>query len=126
MNLSKQQKTLLGILHFLPIIGIIAYIWFFFSFFFNNIQALENHDPNVPPTEFLSGFFGAFLILIITLIIALGIKIFDIVHLVKSNKNDTSNKILIWILLLVFTGIIGEIVYYFIEILPEKKQELNG
>lgn len=126
MNLSKQQKILLGILHFLPIIGIIAYIWFFFSFFFNNIQTLENHDPNVPPTEFLSSFFGAFMILIITMIIALGIKIFDIVHLVKSNKNDTGNKILIWILLLVFTGTIGEIVYYFIEILPEKKQELNG
>ncbi len=30
-----------------------------------------------------------------------------------------------WVLLFVFTGIISEIVYYFLEILPEKKEEIE-
>ncbi|MVO10530.1 hypothetical protein GOQ30_15255 [Flavobacterium sp. TP390] len=75
---------------------------------------------------FFRSFIGLFVIIILTVFIALGIKIFDIIHLTKSNKNDTNNKVLIWILLFVFTGIISEIIYYFLEIVPDKKEELEG
>lgn len=121
MNLTKTQKIVIGILHFLPIIGMIAYFVFFFSFFLGNLEHFENEvHTGKPPVTFFSGFIGAFVILILTVLISLGIKIFDIIHLTKSNKNDSSNKILMWVLLFVFTGTISEIVYYFIEILPEK------
>jgi len=126
MNLTKTQKTLVGILHFLPIIGMIAYFVFFFSFFIGNIENLERDSlDGKPPIALFRGFIGAFVILILTVLISLGIKIFDIIHLTKSNKNDTNNKILMWVLLFVFTGIISEIVYYFLEILPEKKEEIE-
>ncbi|WP_445456357.1 hypothetical protein [Flavobacterium sp. HNIBRBA15423] len=126
MNLTKTQKTLIGILHFLPIIGMIGYFVFFFSFFIGNIESLEKDSlEGNPPMAFFRGFIGAFVILILTVLISLGIKIFDIIHLTKSNKNDTNNKILMWVLLFVFTGIISEIVYYFLEILPEKKEEIE-
>ena len=126
MNLTKTQKTLIGILHFLPIIGMIAYFVFFFSFFIGNIESLEKDSlEGNPPIAFFRGFIGAFVILILTVLISLGIKIFDIIHLTKSNKNDTNNKILMWVLLFVFTGTIAEIVYYFLEILPEKKEEIE-
>ncbi|HJS00112.1 MAG TPA: hypothetical protein VJ780_04175 [Flavobacterium sp.] len=126
MNLTKTQKTLIGILHFLPIIGMIAYFVFFFSFFIGNIESLEKDSlEGNPPIAFFRGFIGAFVILILTVLISLGIKIFDIIHLTKSNKNDTNNKILMWVLLFVFTGIISEIVYYFLEILPDKKEEIG-
>ena len=74
---------------------------------------------------FFKSIIGAFVILIVTLLISIGIKIFDIIHLIKSNKNDKSNKILIWVLLFIFVGVIAEIIYFFLEIIPNKKQELT-
>ncbi|MCO6174706.1 hypothetical protein NHF50_06575 [Flavobacterium sp. NRK F10] len=123
MNLSKNQKILIGILHFLPVIGMIAYFIFFFSFFISTIPSFENQDQENPPADVLSGFLSAFVIIIITMFVSIGVKVFDIIHLTKSNKRETGNKVLVWVLLFVFTGIIGEIVYYFLEILPEKKPE---
>uniref|UniRef100_UPI00404A6F0B hypothetical protein n=1 Tax=Flavobacterium sp. TaxID=239 RepID=UPI00404A6F0B len=126
MHLSKTQKIIIGILHFLPIIGIISYFFFFFSFFFGNLESLETDNlDGKPPVALFQGFIGAFIILILTGLVSLGIKIFDIVHLTKSNKNDTGNKVLIWVLLFIFTGNIAEIVYYFLEILPEKNQDIE-
>ncbi|MEO8516032.1 MAG: hypothetical protein ABI426_04770 [Flavobacterium sp.] len=127
MNLTKNQKILIGILHFLPIIGFISYFVFLFSFIFGNLQNFEPHSSNQEiPIAFFQGFIGAFVIIILSVLLSIGIKIFDIIHLTKSNKNDTNNKILIWILLFVFTGIISEIVYYFLEILSEKKENNNN
>lgn len=125
MHLTKNQKILVGILHFLPIIGMVTYFILFFSLFLNvaelEPESLESH----PPIAFFKGFIGLFIVLFFTALIAIGIKIFDILHLTKSNRNDTNNKVLIWILLFVFTGIISEIIYYFLEILPNKKEELE-
>lgn len=123
MELSKNKKILIGILHFLPIIGVICYLVYFFTFFINTIGTIENQPQNEFPMEFFKGFFMAFVIIIITVMISIGIKIFDIIHLVKNNKNDKGNKVLIWVLLFVFTGSIGEIIYFFLEILPEKKDK---
>jgi len=124
MHLSKTQKIIIGILHFLPIIGIIYYFYFFFSFFFVNLEGLETDSlDGKPPIALFQGFIGAFIILILTGLVSLGIKIFDIIHLTKSNKNDRGNKVLIWVLLFIFTGNISEIVYYFLEILPEKNHD---
>ena len=125
MQLSKGQKTLVGILHFLPIVGFISYFIFFFVFIIGNIENIENNGNNQNPEQFLSGFIGAFLIIMVSILIAIGVKIFDIIHLVKSNKNDTNNKVLMWVLLFVFTGIVSEIVYFFLEILPEKKNKIS-
>lgn len=123
MELSKNKKILIGILHFLPIVGFIFYLVYFFTFFINTIGTIENQPQNEFPMEFFKGFFMAFVIIIITVMISIGIKIFDIIHLVKNNKNDKGNKVLIWVLLFVFTGSIGEIIYFFLEILPEKKDK---
>jgi len=124
MTLSKNQKVLLGIAHFLPIIGIISYIICIFSIVFGTIASIDQHHPQgPPPPEFFSGFIWVFVILIITVFVAIGVKILDIIHLVKNNKGDTGNKVLLWILLFVFAGTIAEIVYFFMEILPEKKKD---
>lgn len=125
MNLTNNQKVLLGIIHFLPVIGFAAYFIFFFSFFFSNIENLENNTGEPSQIMFFKSIIGAFVILIVTLLISIGIKIFDIIHLIKSNKNDKSNKILIWVLLFIFVGVIAEIIYFFLEIIPNKKEELT-
>ncbi len=125
MNLTTTQKTLIGIAHFLPVIGFVAYLFFFFSFFLNNFANIENHNAQGPPSlAFFKGFFSMFIIMGFTTLLSLGVKIFDIIHVTKSNKKDGNNKVLMWVLLFIFTGIISEIIYYFVEILPEKKEEL--
>ncbi len=125
MQLSKSQKIIIGILHFLPIVGFILYIIFFFFFFLGTIENIGKNGTEPNPAEFFSGFIGAFLIIMISVIIAIGIKVFDIIHVVKTNKNDTGNKVLLWVLLFIFTGSVGEIIYYFMEILPEKNDKIT-
>lgn len=125
MNLTKSQKIIVGILHFVPILGIIAYVIFIFSFIFGNIGKFDTHNNQPPPPEFFQGFIGAFAIIMLSVLLAIGVKIFDIIHLTRSNKEDKSNKILMWVLLFIFAGVISEIVYYFLEILPEKKDDDN-
>lgn len=90
----------------------------------NMPEVINNGEEGSFPIDFFKGFFMSFLIIIFTSLIALGILIFDIVHLAKSNKGDTTNKVLIWVLILIFSQGIGCIVYYFVEILPNKKKEL--
>ncbi|MDI1254675.1 MAG: hypothetical protein PSV16_01125 [Flavobacterium sp.] len=124
MELTKNQKVLIGFLHFLPILGMALYFIVFFSIFFSAIGNAGNHEPN--PVVFFQGFAAAFIIIILTIFATIGIKIFDIMHVVKSNKNDTGNKVLMWVLLFVFAGTISEIIYYFMEILPNKTQEIQN
>ena len=124
MNLTKNQKILIGVFHFLPVLGMICYFIAFFSMFTNISNGVNNGEGGPFPAEFMQSFFMAFAIIAATTIIGLGILIFDIIHLAKSNKGDTNNKILIWVLILLFSQGIGCIVYYFIEILPNKKKEI--
>ncbi len=121
MNLTKTQKTLIGILHFAPILGIFLYIFAIVGFVMMNVPEMEKHHNGEPSAEFFAGFASIFAILAITIFTGFATLIFDIVHLVKSNKNDTNNKILMWVLILLFAQGIGGIIYFFLEILPKKK-----
>ena len=125
MELTKNQKVLVGIIHFLPIAGIILYFIFFFSFFLDAMAVAQHHPDDSNPSVFFRGFIGMFVILIITILVSIGIKVFDIIHLVKSNRNDTGNKVIMWVLLIIFTGSIGELIYFFLEIAPNKNREIH-
>ncbi len=92
--------------------------------FMNISNGVNNGEGGPFPAEFMKNFFIAFAIIAITSLIGIGILIFDIIHLTRSNKGDTTNKVLIWILILIFSQGIGSIVYYFVEILPNKKKEI--
>lgn len=120
MNLTKTQKTIVGILHFAPVIGIFLYIFAIVGLFLTNIPEMEKHHNGEPSPEFFAGFASIFIILGLTILTGFATLIFDIVHLIKSNKNDTNNKILLWILVLLFAQGIGGIIYFFLEILPNK------
>lgn len=121
MNLTKTQKTIVGILHFAPFIGIILYIIAIVGFVILNVPEMEQQNHGEPSPGFFAGFASIFIILAITIFTGIATLIFDIVHLVKSNKTDTNNKILMWVLILLFAQGIGGIIYFFLEILPEKK-----
>jgi len=122
--MTKTRKIWLGILTFLPIVFLIAYLVFFFIFFigmFEDIQRLEN-NPNVFPSEFMANFAIMFVLIIVASFMSLGLLIYYIIHANNNAKND-NNKKLMWTLVLIFTSSIGSIVYYFAEILPIKTQD---
>jgi O-antigen/teichoic acid export membrane protein len=91
----------------------------FFGFFITTIPEMEKHNGE-PPVEFFAGFASIFIILAITILAGFATLIFDIIHLVKSNKNDTNNKILMWVLILLLHKELEEL-FTFLEILPDKK-----
>ncbi len=119
--MKSLTKFWLGVFTFLPLIFLILFFGFFFIIFLENINELENNHGEIP-IEFIQSFFWIFVLIILMATVSLGIKIYYIVHTNNNAANDTSKKIM-WTLLLIFTGIIGSIVYYFIEIIPLKPSE---
>jgi len=102
----------------------IGYFFFFFTFFFDITSISETGRNELDdPDHFLGNFAFVFVSLAVALLSGIGILIYDIVHVVK-NKKFTENNRLMWILILVLAGGIGSIIYYFMEILPEKKEHL--
>jgi len=119
--MKPSTKFWLAIFTFLPIVFLIVFFVFFFTVFLENAIALEHH-PNEFPEEFIRSLVWFIPLIILMAITSLGIKIYYIVHTNNNTLNDTTKKIM-WTLLLIFTGSVGAIVYYFIEIVPLKKAE---
>jgi hypothetical protein len=88
-----------------------------------HLPELQNNSHEVP-INFIRSVFGAFIFLILAVIIKLGLMIYYIIHASDNINNDNTKKI-IWILILVFIGTIGNIIYYFMEILPSDKNKIT-
>ena len=116
--MKKSTKVLLGILTFLPMFLMLAYIIYIFTSFIPTAIRLENSHQEVP-IELFKSITVMILFIIIAVCIQLGIMIYYIVHASNNPKNETNTKIM-WIVLLVLVGTISSIVYYFLEILPSK------
>jgi len=117
--MRKSTKIWLGILTFLPIIFIIIYFGGIVTVLLTQIPELEKNTGEFPPV-FLSSFLGLIFFLFLALSIRIGLMIYFIVHVSDNDKNDTTKKIM-WILILIFIGSIGNIVYYFLEIFPSDR-----
>lgn len=77
---------------------------------------------NELPIGLLSSVIIASLFIILASFIGLGIMIYYILHANKNPDLDHNQKIM-WTLLLVLTGSVSTIVYYFMYILPDGKKE---
>ncbi len=120
--MKKSSKIWLGILTFLPILFIAFFFISFFTVLITQIPELEKNS-NEFPIEFLKSIFGAILFLILAIIIKIGLMIYYIIHASDNILNDNTKKIM-WILILVFIGSIGSILYYFMEIYPSDNKNL--
>jgi len=116
--MKSSTKFWLGLFTFLPLVLLILFFVFFFTIFFENIMELEQNNGEFP-MEFLQSLIWVILLIVFMGITGLGVKIYYIVHTNNSQENDTNKKIM-WTLILIFTGIIGSIIYYFTEITPLK------
>ncbi len=80
-------------------------------------------DPYVNEEYFFGNIVLLVLLIFAAIIFGVGMMIYYIIHANKNPKFDSNQKLL-WILILVLTSSIGNIIYYFVEIIPEKKNEI--
>ena len=119
--MSITKKFWLGVLTFLPFILFLVYLFLFFVVLIGNIHELENSTHNDELPEFFRSIALIISILIIGGIISLIMMIYYIVHAHDNKQNDNTKKIM-WTLILIFTSPLGSMVYYFVEIIPNKPQ----
>ncbi|MEX0998257.1 MAG: hypothetical protein WDZ45_14485 [Flavobacteriaceae bacterium] len=116
--MTRKKKIILGILTFLPVFSILAYFFVFLKFFFSTLGTAAN-DPFIEEV-FFESFIILFILIIVAILSGIALMIYYIIH-ANSNPNFDSNQKLIWILILVLSSFIGNIIYYFIEIIPDKQ-----
>jgi len=123
--MTKSKKVWLGILTFLPVVFIGIFLFLFITLFLSNIYNFENNS-DIQQLEFYRSMAIAFVFIMLAAIIRLGLLIYYLIHLSDNKSNDNTKKIM-WILILVFVGTIGSVIYYFMEIYPLKtNQELRN
>jgi hypothetical protein len=119
--MTRNKKILLGIFTFLPALFVLAYVFIFIKFFFSSMGTPQ-FDPYVNEEYFFGNLVLLVLLIFAAIALGIGMMIYYIIHANKNPKFDSNQK-LIWILILVLTTLIGNIVYYFVEIIPEKQIE---
>jgi len=114
--MKKSTKFWLGVLTFIPVIFIGIFIFLFLTLFLTSIYNFESQESNFR-VDFFGSMMVSFVFLVFALIVKLGLLIYYVIH-VSDNQNNDSTKKIMWILILVFVGTIGSIIYYFMEIYP--------
>jgi|GEM_PF-704757 hypothetical protein len=128
MTLSKSQKFWLGLGTFLPAAyGILAAILFFG--FIMTAVATESmgNDPDMIAENILGAYSVAgvaFWIIssIIFSIVSLVVLIIYIIHAVKKENISSSERVM-WILLFIFIGLIGQVIYFFMHVMNSNNKE---
>lgn len=115
MKISKSGKIIIGILTIAQLfIGLFILILVVATFI---PLAVNSGDPGIEDALLFSA--GKFIILAIALgVLTLGLLIFYIIHAGTNRHISTAMKV-VWIVLLFFLGTVVEVVYYFMEIVPE-------
>lgn len=119
--MSRGTKVFVGLLSFLPIILLIA----FFLMFLFIIPSLSEWDNGYEPTvqEVFTVFGPIFILAIVMGILSLGLLVFFIMHLVRNNTIDTTERI-IWVLVFLFAGLVGYPIYWYMRIWKDDKGPL--
>ena len=112
--MTKSSRVWLGILTFLPIVLLFAYM---FSVAFIVRDAIRYGDEDLP-LPVLSGVFWMVIIALMLGLLSFGLMIYYIIHVVNNKKIDNNERI-IWILVFLVGSIITFPVYYFMRIVKE-------
>ncbi len=119
--MTKSKKIVLGIFTFLPLLCILAYLLFFLKFFFSSISS-PAYDPFIDEEYFLENFIMLVIFVLVAAVFGFVLMIYYIIHANSNPKFDTNQK-LMWILILVLSSFLGNIIYYLVEIIPQKQIE---
>lgn len=106
------------IMAFLMIFGYLIFIGLLFS------QLPEIEESEERAASFILSNIGVFMIFIFfTIVLSLGSLIFYLVHAVQNPNLKQNNLLLLWILLFIFVGGIGQLIYWLVEIVGKKEHK---
>jgi len=111
MNLNKSAKIVLGILTFLPLLFLISTLGFFV---FNFFSVFFSQEPEMPMMLF-SYLSYVLPYLFLMILLALGLFVFYIVHIIRNSSLDTEKRIL-WIVVVFFAHGVALPIYWYIHI----------
>lgn len=120
-----NNRMLQGFLAIAPIaLLILIFASYFAAIFslFSGIDAIE--ETNQPPMKFLTGLGVVFLLLFVMVIVSLFSFIYFIIHVVKNPNLEQNNMRLIWILIILLVGGIGNLIYWIAEIESKKPRPI--
>ena len=107
-----------------PIIILFIMMLGYFVFLFSvlsNIPELEQAH-NEPPELFVQ-WIGSFIIVIfLVILLSVASLVFFIVHAVQNPNLKQGNMLLLWILLFIFVGGLGELIYWLVEIVSKRSE----
>lgn len=117
MNLSKTAKTIIGVLTIFQLFAGLGFVvWIIASVLPQAVAAAETN----PGPEFALSIVGGMVIWSVFLsIYTFGLMVFYLVHAGTNKQTSTGIKVL-WIVLILLFAFLAEVVYFFLEILPEK------
>jgi hypothetical protein len=105
-----------------PLISLLLLFVGYGIFLFSILSNLPRGGEPDPSTLF--GSLGAFLMIILfVILISLGSLVFYIVHAANNPNLKENNLLLIWILLFIFASGIGQLIYWIVEILNKSTEE---
>jgi hypothetical protein len=79
------------------------------------VERIEEEPEEPPPAIFPIGFIGLFAVHGFTILLMMGLMVFYIVHIVRSDRLDQTNRI-IWIVLACTVGMFSNPVYWYMYI----------
>ncbi len=114
--MTKPKKVFLGILSLLPLALLVVYLILSVRLFFSMVSnPLEIEDGIFPTNFFFTEMLPSVILAIVMTITNFGLLIFFIIQVVNNRKID-SNERLIWILVLIFAGMVGFPIYWYMRI----------
>jgi len=125
--MKASNKWLYALLAFAPLPLFALYFYKIFSLMpgmmSGNIQSLEPASTE----SILSNYFQTIIpIAILLVLVSITALIVFLMHIVKNEKFDhphRSTEKVVWILVVVLTGFLGNLVYFFMEIMPKKSDD---
>ena len=117
--MSSKKKTIIGILT-LALFIILCSFWFFYIYQGERtVQVAGNPGYE---KDIMKGFVTMLVVMGIGILLSLGLLIYYMIDVTKNPKlQNSGTKKVMWIVALIFTGVLGMIVYFFAEIFPRKE-----
>ncbi len=120
-----NNRALQGFLAMAPLALLIFIFIAYFAAIFSLLSTIDNlEDSNQVPVKFLTGLGVAFVLLFVMVILSLFSFIYFIIHVVKNPNLEHNNMRLIWIIIIVLVGGIGNLIYWIAEIESKKPRPL--
>lgn len=96
----------------------LGYFGFLFSVLSNIPELEQAHDG--PPELILEWLGSFFIVIFFVILLSVASLVFFIVHAVQNPNLKQGHMLLLWILLFIFVGGLGELIYWLVEIVAKR------